>query len=150
VADGDTITVLDAEKQQIKIRLQGIDAPEKAQAFGNVSRKSLSDKVFDKTVRITWKDKDKYGRVLGEIHLGDRHINREQVIEGMAWWYEKYCPDDSILQEAEKQAKKEKRGLWRDLDTAAPPIAPWDFRQAKRDKSARRSGKSDSTDHSEK
>ena len=87
ISDGDTITVLDAEKVQHKIRLQGIDAPEKKQAFGTKSKDRLSDKIGEKEVVVKWKEKDRYGRVLGEIHLGDRHINLEMVQDGMAWHY---------------------------------------------------------------
>ena len=69
LADGDTITVMDAEKVQHKIRLMGIDAPEKAQAFGTKSKERLSEKIGEKEVVVKWKEKDRYGRVLGEIYL---------------------------------------------------------------------------------
>jgi endonuclease YncB( thermonuclease family) len=70
VSDGDTITLLDTNKTQHKIRLAGIDAPEKAQAFGQASKKSLSDLIFHKQVNVYWEKKDRYQRVLGKVILG--------------------------------------------------------------------------------
>jgi endonuclease YncB( thermonuclease family) len=84
IADGDTITVLDAEKVQHKIRLEGIEAPEKGQAFGTKSKEKMSELVGEKEVVVTWEKKDRYGRILGDVHLGDRHINLEMVQEGLA------------------------------------------------------------------
>ncbi|MCY2966281.1 MAG: thermonuclease family protein [Planctomycetota bacterium] len=134
IADGDTVTVLDADKVQHKIRLQGIDAPEKKQPFGTAARKALGDKIHRENVRIVWKEKDKYGRILGEIHLGDRHINREMVSDGYAWWYEKYAPKDRELGQAQAEARKERRGLWRDIEGGVKPEAPWDFRKRQKQK----------------
>lgn len=129
IADGDTITVLDAEKTQHKIRLQGIDAPEKGQVFGTVARKALGDKVDAKSVRVTWKEKDRYGRIIGEVYLGERHINQEMVEDGLAWWYRKYAPKDRELEAGEKKAQDKKRGLWRDK----APVPPWEWRKLKRE-----------------
>ena len=129
VVDGDTITVLDAEKVQHKIRLAGIDAPEKKQAFGNRSKESLSDMVFDKTVNVETEKRDRYGRQIGKVLVDGRDVNLVQVERGMAWFYRQYqreqSPNDRKLYEAaEDAAKAAKRGLWRDAD----PVAPWDFR----------------------
>src|SRR5258708_5481819 len=77
IADGDTLTVLDNDKVQYKIRLHGIDAPEKGQAFGTKAKEALAEKVHEKTVRVVWKEKDQYGRVVGDVYLGDRNINIE-------------------------------------------------------------------------
>ena len=129
IADGDTLTVLDADKVQHKIRLAGIDAPEKSQAFGTKAKEALAEKVHEKTVRVVWKEKDRYGRIVGEIHLGDRHINLEMVHDGWAWWYRTYAPKSKALEQAEADAKKEKRGLWRDKD----PEPPWEFRKRERE-----------------
>ncbi len=112
VADGDTITVLDADKVQHKIRLAGIDAPEKKQAFGK---------------------RDRYRREIGKVLVNGRDVNLIQIERGMAWFYRQYqreqSPNDRKLYEAaEDAAKAEKRGLWRDAD----PVAPWEFRHAKR------------------
>jgi endonuclease YncB( thermonuclease family) len=132
VADGDTITVLDADKVQHKIRLAGIDAPEKKQAFGNRSKESLSDMVFDKTVNVETEKRDRYGRQIGKVLVDGQDVNLVQVERGMAWFYRQYqreqSPNDRKLYEAaEDAAKAGKRGLWRD----AEPVPPWDFRHNK-------------------
>ena len=132
VVDGDTITVLDAEKVQHKIRLAGIDAPEKKQAFGNRSKESLSDLVFDKTVNVETEKRDRYGRQIGKVLVNGQDVNLVQVERGMAWFYRQYqreqSPNDRKLYEAaEDAAKAGKRGLWRD----AEPVPPWDFRHNK-------------------
>jgi endonuclease YncB( thermonuclease family) len=132
VADGDTITVLDADKVQHKIRLAGIDAPEKKQAFGNRSKESLSDMVFDKTVNVETEKRDRYGRQIGKVLVDGLDVNLVQVERGMAWFYRQYqreqSPNDRKLYEAaEDAAKAGKRGLWRD----AEPVPPWDFRHNK-------------------
>src|ERR1700728_4032432 len=84
IADGDTLTVLDDSKTQHKIRLAGIDAPEKGQAFGNKAREALGDKVFQQSVRIEVIDIDRYHREVGRIFLGGRFINMEMVAGGFA------------------------------------------------------------------
>ena len=129
IADGDTVTVLDTEKVQHKIRLQGIDAPEKAQAFGAKSKERLSEKIGEKEVVVKWKDKDRYGRVLGEIYLGDRHINLEMVQDGMAWHYKQYS-NSNELAEAEESARKSEKGLWADKES----VPPWEYRKREREK----------------
>jgi len=132
VADGDTITVLDADKVQHKIRLAGIDAPEKKQAFGNRAKESLSDLVFDKTVNVETDKRDKYGRQVGKVLVNGQDVNLVQVERGMAWFYRQYqreqSPNDRKLYEAaEDAAKVGRRGLWRDTD----PVPPWEFRHNK-------------------
>lgn len=125
ISDGDTITVLSADKTQTKIRLHGIDAPEAKQAYGTKAKESLSAKVFGKSVRIVSRDVDRYGRTVAEVFVGDRLINRELVTDGFAWHYVKYAPNDAELAAAEKAAREAKRGLWADI----APVAPWDFRK---------------------
>ena len=132
-ADGDTLTVLDAAKVQHKIRLSGIDAPEKAQAFGNRSKQSLSDLAFDKTVTVETGKRDRYGREVGKVLVNGRDVNLVQVERGMAWHYKAYqreqSPSDRKLYDAaEGEARAAKRGLWRD----AEPVPPWDYRKSKR------------------
>ena len=90
VADGDTITVLTAGNMQEKIRFHGIDAPEKDQAFGQKSKQRLSDYVFGKDVTVTWKSKDKYGRILGTVWLGSTDINLQMLRDGYAWHYKRF------------------------------------------------------------
>jgi endonuclease YncB( thermonuclease family) len=130
VADGDTVTVLDSSNTQFKIRLMGIDAPEKKQAFGNKSKQSLSDLVFDKHVMVEYSKKDKYGRIVGKIIVDGVDANLEQIKAGMAWHYKKYqkeqlVADRSIYAHAEELARENNLGLWRDEGK----IPPWDFRK---------------------
>jgi len=133
VADGDTITVLDADKVQHKIRLSGIDAPEKKQAFGNRSKESLSALAFDKTVNVETSKRDRHGRQIGKVLVNGQDVNLMQVERGMAWFYRQYqreqSPNDQRLYaKAEDAARADKRGLWRDAD----PLPPWEFRRSKR------------------
>jgi len=124
--------VLDADKVQHKIRLAGIDAPEKKQAFGNRSKESLSDLVFDKTVSVETNKRDRYRREIGKVLVNGRDVNLVQVERGMGWFYRQYqreqSPNDRKLYEAaEDAAKAGRRGLWRDTD----PVSPWEFRHNK-------------------
>ena len=130
VADGDTITVLDQQKNTYKIRLQGIDAPEKKQAFGEKSKQSLHDLVHGKQVRIEYDKEDKYGRIVGKITLDDLDICLQQLVLGMAWHYKKYQNEQSVADrvvynDAELKSKSFKLGLWAD----ETPMPPWEFRK---------------------
>jgi endonuclease YncB( thermonuclease family) len=129
VSDGDTITVLDSSKTQHKIRLAGIDAPEKAQAFGERSKQHLSDLVFGKTVTVDWNKTDRYGRTIGKVVVNGQDANLRQVQAGLAWHYKQYekeqsASDRSSYAQAEVDARTRRIGLWRD----AAQIPPWDFR----------------------
>lgn len=130
VTDGDTVTLLDDAKRQHKIRLSGIDAPEKSQAFGQRSKESLSDLVFAKTVDVETDKVDRYGRRVGKIWVNGIDANLEQINRGMAWHYKQYAREQSKADqreyaEAEDEAREGKRGLWKDVD----PVAPWEFRR---------------------
>ncbi len=130
VSDGDTITVLDQQKNTYKIRLQGIDAPEKKQAFGEKSKQSLHDLVHSKQVRIEYDKEDKYGRIVGKVTVDDVDICLQQLVLGMAWHYKKYqneqsVSDRALYSETEMKSKSLKLGLWTD-DT---PMPPWEFRK---------------------
>lgn len=132
VSDGDTITVLDANRTQHKIRLAGIDAPEKAQAFGQASKKSLSDLIFRKQVTVYWNKTDRYQRTLGKVTLNEQDICLEQVKRGMAWHYKQYqrdqSPEDRLkYDQAEKEARHNRIGLWVDDS----PVEPSKFRHSK-------------------
>lgn len=132
VADGDTITVLDASNTQHKIRLSGIDAPEKKQPFGNRSKESLSDLVFEKTVIVQTDKRDKYQREIGKVLVDGIDANLAQVKRGMAWHYKAYEREQSgrdrlVYADAENAARTAKLGLWSDSD----PVPPWDFRHGK-------------------
>jgi endonuclease YncB( thermonuclease family) len=123
IADGDTLTVLDETKTQHKIRLEGIDCPESGQAYGTQAGKALGEKVFQKDIRVEWRETDKYKRTLGEVFFDGRWINKELVEEGWAWHYKQYSKSE-VLAQAEKKAKANNLGLWSDKD----PTPPWDFR----------------------
>ena len=127
VADGDTITVLDADKVQHKVRLAEIDAPEKAQAFGNKSKQALSALVHGKQVLVVEQGQDKYKRTIGRIYQSNVDVNAEQVKQGMAWVYRKYSKDKNLLP-LEDQAKSQRLGLWIDID----PTPPWEWRKLKK------------------
>lgn len=127
IADGDTVTVL-LDKTQHRVRLAGIDAPESGQAFGTKAKKILGDKIFGKEVKVEWKERDKYKRIVGEIYLGERRTCLEMVAEGYAWHYTQYSKD-ADLSKAEKDSKEKKRGLWVD----EKPIPPWEYRRGKTD-----------------
>ncbi len=126
VADGDTITVLDSSNTQHRIRLLAIDAPESKQAFGQKSKAFLSSLVFGKQVKVEWKKKDRYKRVLGFVFIDKVNCNEEMLKAGLAWHYRQYSKDKK-LQAMEDMARKEKKGLWVDKS----PTAPWDFRRKK-------------------
>jgi micrococcal nuclease len=126
IADGDTLTLL-VDKRPLKIRLANIDAPEKAQSFGERSRQSLSELCFRKDASFTTQNIDRYGRTVAVVTCGTLEANRMQVERGMAWVYTKYNKD-AALPPLQETARTERRGLWR--DTA--PLPPWEFRKQKR------------------
>ncbi len=130
VADGDTITVLDASKTQHRIRLMGIDAPEKHQPFGQASKRHLSDQVYGKEVNIEWNKRDRYGRTVGKVLQGGRDVCLEQIKSGLAWHYKKYereqqTEDHHVYAETEVQAQHAKVGLWSEPN----PVPPWEWRK---------------------
>jgi endonuclease YncB( thermonuclease family) len=124
IADGDTITVLDAANVQHKVRLQGIDAPERGQPFGTVAREGLATMAMGKTVTVYDDGKDKYGRTLGRIEIAGRDVNRQMVADGLAWHYVKFSKDKKLAN-AERDARAAKHGLWAD----AAPVPPWEWRK---------------------
>ena len=132
VSDGDTVTVLFGDRQTQKIRLAGIDAPEKNQAFGNRAKQALSDKIFNQTVIVTSNSTDRYRRWIADLHLGERWINREMIAEGWAWWYRQYSTN-ALLSRAQDEALAARLGLWSDPH----PLPPWDFRRQARTARAR-------------
>jgi endonuclease YncB( thermonuclease family) len=125
VHDGDTLTVLTPAKQQIKVRLYGIDAPEAKQAFGSRGKQELSALAFGKSVRVEIESKDRYGRTVARVFVGITDVNAEMVRRGFAWWYRSYAKKDVALAAAETEAKNAGRGLWADKTA----VAPWDFRK---------------------
>jgi endonuclease YncB( thermonuclease family) len=127
VHDGDTVTLLIMGNQQLKIRLAQIDAPELDQAFGQKSKQSLSDLVFNKTIKVEKETVDKYGRTVGTLLVDGVDANREQVKRGMAWVYRQYLHDQSLLQ-VEEEAHQTKVGLWSEPN----PMPPWEYRHGKK------------------
>lgn len=133
ISDGDTIKVLDDSRQQHTIRLMGIDAPEKAQAFGQQSKQSLSDLVRGQRVLVEWSKRDKYGRTVGKVLTQEgKDICLEQITRGMAWHYKKYAVEQSSddrtrYADAEKAARGARVGLWQE----DAPVQPWVWRHSK-------------------
>jgi endonuclease YncB( thermonuclease family) len=125
VADGDTITIIEnLDNGRFKIRLYGIDAPEKKQDFGQRAKQHLSSLIFNKVVKIKFTEIDRYGRIVGKIFLNDIEINIEMLKAGMAWHYSRYDQTSTYIT-AEKQARKSGIGLW----SMKNPIPPWNFRR---------------------
>lgn len=134
VTDGDTVNVLTSDNQTHKIRLSGIDAPEKSQAFGNKSKQALADDIDGKTVIVEFNKRDKYQRIVGKVMFNGKDVNLSQIKRGLAWHYKKYeneqdVDDRSIYANAEYLAQRDKVGLWFD----ANPMPPWDYRKQKRE-----------------
>ena len=125
VADGDTITVLTNENEQIRVRLYGIDAPESSQDFGSAARKVLSGAVAGKSVNINVKDTDRYGRSVGVVYVGNADVNEFMVSNGYAWAYRRFTED---YVDKETEAKSKKIGLW----SQSGSIPPWDYRKQQR------------------
>ncbi len=126
VADGDSISVLRG-REQVKVRLVDIDAPEKAQPFGNRSKQALEALVKGRIVRVVERGHDRYERTLGRIYRGDLDVNAELVREGMAWAIRPHAGDATLYQ-IEAEARKQRRGLWQDQE----PVPPWEWRKAHR------------------
>lgn len=127
IADGDTLTLLTSSNQQVKIRLAGIDTPEKAQPFGNKAKQALAALTFQKHVTVNIQTIDRYGRSVGRVYVQGSDVSAELVKQGMAWVYRKYTNDQNLYA-LEDEAKSAKRGLW----SSGKPIPPWDWRKGKR------------------
>jgi endonuclease YncB( thermonuclease family) len=142
VTDGDTIKVLDASNTEHKVRLTGIDAPEKGQPYGTASRNHLAAMVAGKEVKVESSKSDRYGRVLGKVWVQPAdcptcgktlNTNHAQILAGMAWWYRYYAKEQSPedrgrYESAEDEAKARRWGLWADSN----PVNPYDWRKGER------------------
>lgn len=142
VTDGDTVTVLDASRETHKIRLAGIDSPEKKQPFGGKAKQSLSTLLYAKPVQIEWAKRDRYGRIIGKVLVARAGVpcpappcaneidaGLAQIEAGLAWHYKKYekeqSPEDrEAYALAETEARSRRNGLWADPD----PMPPWEWR----------------------
>jgi endonuclease YncB( thermonuclease family) len=123
VHDGDTLTAIDADKVQHKVRLDGIDAPETRQPFGTKSRDRLAEITKGNPVTVQAGKRDKYGRTVARIEVDSQDVNRQMVAEGLAWHYTPYS-DDATFADAEGEARAAGRGLWADRE----PVPPWEWR----------------------
>ncbi len=127
VDDGDTFIFLDNKQHQHKIRLEGIDAPEKGMPYAKKSREYLSELLKNKSVHIKITGYDKYNRILARVLVNKKEVNLAMLNAGLAWHYKKYNKD-AIYAEAEQKAQKNKIGLWQ----GARPLAPWIVRKYRR------------------
>jgi endonuclease YncB( thermonuclease family) len=139
VADGDTITVLTAERLRERIRLAGIDAPESRQAFGTAAKQRLSALVFGTEVRVEYTKRDRYRRIIGRVTRDRSDAGLALIESGLAWHYRRYAAEQSpadraAYAQAEDVARAAKRGLWAE----AAPVAPWDWRGLRRQLAAER------------
>ena len=129
VADGDTLTLLDSEQRQHIIRLDGIDAPEKGQPFGQASKRHLSDLAFGRNATADCHKVDRYRRNVCNVTVNDADVCREQMRAGLAWVYTKYARElppqrRTSYIDAESEARAARRGLWSDPE----PMPPWEWR----------------------
>lgn len=128
VSDGDTLTILDSNNTQFKIRLVAIDAPEKVQPFGQRGKEKLSDLCYGKNVSVKVISIDPYGRSVGDVDCGGIKANEAMVQSGLAWVYRKYDKGYGHLYGLEDEARVDRRGLWTDGN----PTPPWEWRKTKR------------------
>ena len=134
IVDGDTIQVMKGSSEEMRVRLAGIDAPERDQRFGRQARLHLEKLLKDKSVALDILYKDYFGRSVAIVLLKQRDINLRMISDGFAWAFRKYLRDlppgkGSIYLREEKIAKHQKLGLW----SLNEPISPWQFRRKKRE-----------------
>jgi micrococcal nuclease len=128
IQDGDTFYVLDTiTKRQVRVRFAHIDAPEKAQPYGEVSKRKLSSLCYGKIVRYIVYSYDRWERPIADVFVGDNWINLQMVETGLAWHFKRYS-SDSTISNAEQSARNTKIGLWKDSN----PIPPWEWRKGDR------------------
>lgn len=122
IHDGDTVTILTVQKERIKIRLYGIDAPELKQPFGKAAKRHLSKLTQGKNISIDLKGNDRYKRKLGILLAGNKDINAQMVADGYAWAYVKFS---KIYKHLEQSARSQNLGIWR----SKYQTPPWEFRR---------------------
>ena len=124
VVDGDTFDLKSGD-EKIRVRLFGIDSPERGQAFNVRAKEFTAGLIAGKDVRVVIRNKDRYGRFVGDVYLSDgKYVNAEIVRAGYAWHFTRYS-NDKQLAELQDEARENKRGLWFDKN----PIPPWEFRR---------------------
>lgn len=134
VSDGDTISIQKVDNGKfvgeiLKIRMYGMDAPEKSQDYGPESRQALEKLVAGKTLSIEIKNKDRYGRTVAIVYANGKNVNEEMVKTGNAWWYQEYAKKDTQFEEYQKNAMKKKLGLF----SRKGYIEPWVYRKNKKE-----------------
>lgn len=130
IADGDTFTLLVYDHEQVRIRIDGIDAPEKGQAFGNRAKEYLSGMIWGEMLTVCVTKTDRYGRSIGKVSTPSiEDVGLEMIKAGYAWQYRDYNKEQSY-EEAEILARKNRNGLWLDKN----PIRPQDFRKARKNR----------------
>lgn len=144
VLDGDTVLVAQSGKRPTKIRLAGIDAPEKAQAFGAKSRQALVELVLNREVRVETVATDKFGRRVAQLIRDGSNVNQQQVRSGMAWEYS-YFHRDREYAALQREAQQAQLGLW----SQPNPIPPWEWRKTHPSAAAAPRGKSLDTEVSD-
>jgi len=133
IADGDTLTLLTADKERVKVRLAEIDTPEKKQPYGQRARQELAGMAFNQTAQINVLDTDRYGRVVGRVLVNDLDVNAELVRRGAAWVYRDYLKRTDLLP-LEAEARRLRKGLW--ALPAAERMPPWQWRKEQRENRA--------------
>src|SRR5215469_6348619 len=136
VVDGDTIRVLNAERQQIRVRIAFIDAPEKGQPFAQAAKAAMSELVFDKDVELLPHSVDRYGRLVARVIVDGQDAGLELLKAGLGWAYDKYIGRARIdieagYRAAQAVAQSRKLGLWQEPD----PVAPWEWRKGEKEHS---------------
>lgn len=129
VADGDTFTMVDARGKKTKVRIYGIDTPEKDQEYGREAGQALYKQIFGKNVRVEEVNIDQYKRVVGKVYLDDLYINLWMIENGHAWFYVTYAKVETVFRDAELQARKKKLGLWKKGNAQEP----WLYRKNQRE-----------------
>jgi hypothetical protein len=117
------------DRELRRVRLFGIDTPERGQPWADKARQALARRVFGKQVRVNDVATDRYGRTVGEVYADNVCVGCELVREGNAWVYRKYT-DDPILYELEAEARAAQRGLWSLPE--AQRVPPWQWRHSGR------------------
>ena len=123
VLDGDTVLIKRASGL-VKIRMAEIDAPEKAQVFGETSKRSLSDMVLGKQVHVASQAMDQYGRMVAHLSVDGLDVNAEQIRRGMAWEYSHFHSNKALIA-LQHEAMQAPRGLW----ALSTPTPPWEWRK---------------------
>jgi endonuclease YncB( thermonuclease family) len=131
VADGDTLTIL-VDRREVKVRVAGIDAPEKKQAFGQRSKQAMSKCAYGKASQVEWDKTDRYGRTVGKVTVDGVDCGQRQIELGLAWHYKAYAKeqtpkDREAYGRAEEGAKADRLGLWTDSN----PMPPWEYRHGR-------------------